>query len=181
MNVIWTATTVAALIALCFSGGDALSVCIEGCTSAVTVCFGLCAVYCLWLGVFRVAEQCGVIDSLSRLLRPVIKALFGCVSPQAEKSIALNLASNVVGAGNAATPSAVQALAHTEKGEKLSRAGAMLFVLNACGVQMVPSTVIGLRASAGSAGAADILPVTIICTLVCAVVGAALTSLFFRK
>lgn len=100
-----------------FSGGDALSVCIEGCTSAVTVCFGLCAVYCLWLGVFRVAEQCGVIDSLSRLLRPVIKALFGCVSPQAEKSIALNLASNVVGAGNAATPSAVQALAHTEKGK----------------------------------------------------------------
>ena len=83
--------------------------------------------------------------------------------------------------GNAATPSAIEAIRRLEHGETLSRAGAVLFVVNASGVQLVPTTVIGLRAQAGSASPSDILLPTFISTVLTAVVGIALVCLAYPK
>ena len=60
-----------------------------------------------------------------------------------------------------------------EHGSKLSRAGAMLFVINATSIQLVPTTVVGLRASCGSANPADIVLPTLLCTLATTVLGVA--------
>ncbi len=175
MNIVWTVTTILAISFLTFANPDkVLSVCVDSSAQALTTAFGLCGVYCLWMGIFNVAEQCRLVEKLSLCLKPVNNFLYGNVSEVAKQYISLNEASNLLGVGNAATPSAISAIHETEKGEKLSRAGAMLFVVNATGIQLVPTTVIGLRASLGSLSPADILLPNLLATAVTAVLGVAL-------
>lgn len=182
MNIVWTAVTLAALIALTIVNPQSvLTVCMDSSAQALTTALSLCGVYCVWLGIFSVAEKCNLVEKLSRLLDKVNKLLYGNVSKAASEYISLNLASNLLGIGNAATPSAINAIKEMEKGETLSRNGAMLFVVNATSVQLVPTTVIGLRASMGSANPSDILLPNLISTIITSVVGIALVFLFYGK
>lgn len=182
MNIVWTAATVAALVYLTIvSPESVLSVCVDSSSQALTAALGLCGVYCLWLGVFNVAEKCMLVEKLSRVLQKLNGFLYGNVSRAASEYISLNLASNLLGVGNAATPSAIGAIKEMEKGEVLSRSGAMLFVVNATGVQLVPTTVIGLRASLGSASPADIVLPNFLATVLTSVVGVALVFLVYGK
>ena len=182
MNIVWTVTTVAALVALTVTNPQAvLSVCVESGAQALTMSLGLCGVYCLWMGIFQVAENCKLVGKLSQCLGGLNKFLYGNVTQAALDYVSLNFASNLLGVGNAATPSAIAAIKQTEKGEKLSRAGAMLFVVNATGVQLVPTTVIGLRASLDSANPSDVLLPNFLSTLVTAVLGVALVFLCYGK
>ena len=182
MNIIWTLTTIAALIALTVTNPQSvLTVCVDSGTQAFTTALGLVGVYCLWLGVFNIAEECHLVEKLSKCFEPLNKLLYGKITQVANNYISLNLASNLLGVGNAATPSAIEAIKETEQGEKLSRVGAMLFVVNATSVQLIPTTVIGLRASFNSASPADILLPNLISTLVTSVLGVALVFLFYGR
>lgn len=182
MNIVWSVVTIAAIAALTVvNPSQVLTVCVDSSAQALTTALGLCGVYCLWMGVFQVAEECRLVEKLSLLLNRLNKFLYGNVSKTASEYISLNLASNLLGIGNAATPSAISAIKEMEKGEKLSRQGAMLFVVNATSVQLVPTTVIGLRASLGSANPADILAPNLIATAVTSVVGVVLVFLLYRK
>lgn len=182
MNIVWTVTTVVALVVLTVKNPQAvLSVCVDSGAQALTMSLGLCGVYCLWLGVFQIAENCRLVEKLSQLLRPVNRFLYGKISNTAANYISLNLASNLLGIGNAATPSAIAAIQETEHDEKLSRVGTMLFVVNACGVQLVPTTIMGMRAQMGSANPADILLPNFLTTLATAVVGVALVFLLYSR
>lgn len=182
MNIVWTVTTVVALVVLTIAKPDGvLTVCLDSSTQALEQAFKLCAVYCVWLGVFEVAERCKLVEALSKCFQRLNKFLYGNVEKAASDYISLNLASNLLGVGNAATPSAISAIKVMEKGEKLSRAGAMLFVINATSVQLIPTTVIGLRASLGSANPSDILLPNLISTVVTSIVGVALVFLAYGK
>ncbi len=182
MNIVWTITTVAALIALTATNPQSvLSVCVDSGAQALTTSLGLCGVYCLWMGIFQIAEECKLVEKLSACLQPLNRFLYGNVTKAAAQYVSLNLASNLLGVGNAATPSAIGAIHEMEKEEKLSRFGAMLFVVNATSVQLVPTTVIGLRASMGSVNAADILLPNLLSTAATSVLGVALVFLFYRR
>ena len=182
MNIVWAVTTIVALVGLTVVNPQAvLSVCVDSGAQALTTALGLCGVYCLWLGIFNIAEECHLVEKLAKCLQPLNKFLYGNVSRVASQYISLNFASNLLGVGNAATPSAIAAIKETEHSEKLSRAGAMLFVVNASGVQLVPTTVIGLRASMGSTNPADVLLPNLLTTVVTCVVGVALVFLFYGK
>ncbi|MCM1395816.1 MAG: hypothetical protein NC132_06920 [Corallococcus sp.] len=175
MNIVWTVITVAALAGLTVVNPQSvLNVCVDSSTQALTCALGLCGVYCLWLGIFQIAEECRLVEKLSSVLAKLNKFLYGNVSKVADEYISLNLASNLLGVGNAATPSAIGAIKEMEKGEVLSRQGAMLFVVNATSVQLLPTTVIGVRASLGSANPADIILPNLISTVITSVVGVAL-------
>ncbi len=175
MNVVWTVVTAVALIALTvIEPQSVLTVCLDSCSQAVTTALGLCGIYCLWLGIFEVADRCKLVESLSKCFHALNKFLYGNISKVAEQYISLNFASNLLGVGNAATPSAIAAIHETERTEKLSRSGAMLFVVNATGIQLIPSTVMGLRAQLGSVNPSDILLPNLIATAVTSVVGVAL-------
>lgn len=158
-----------------------LPVCVNSGAQALTTALGLCGVYCLWMGILEIADKCKLVEKLAKCLAPLNKFLYGKVSQVASEYISLNFASNLLGVGNAATPSAIAAIKETEREEKLSRVGAMLFVVNATGVQLVPTTVIGLRASLGSANAADILLPNFLSTALTSVLGVALVFLFYGK
>ena len=182
MNIVWTVVTVVALAVLTITNPQSvLTVCLDSSAQALTTALSLCGVYCLWLGIFEVAEKCQLVEKLSHCFAGLNKFLYGNVEKVAIDYISLNLASNLLGVGNAATPSAIAAVNVLEKEEKLSRAGAMLFVVNATSVQLIPTTVIGLRASMGSANPSDILLPNLISTVITSIVGVALVFAAYGK
>ena len=182
MNIVWTVVTVVALAVLTITNPQGvLTVCLDSSAQALTTALGLCGVYCLWLGIFEVAEKCQLVEKLSLCFERLNKFLYGDVEKVASDYISLNLASNLLGVGNAATPSAIAAINVMEKEERLSRAGAMLFVVNATSVQLIPTTVIGLRASMGSVNPSDILLPNLISTIITSVVGIALVFAAYGK
>lgn len=182
MNIVWTVITIAALVGLTVTNPQAvLTVCLDSSSQALKTALELCAVYCVWLGIFKVAEECRLVEKLSKLLRPVNKWLYGNISEAAAGYVSLNLASNLLGVGNAATPSAISAIREVEHDVELSRFGAMLFVVNATSVQLLPTTVIGLRASMGSANPSDIILPNLLATIVTSVVGIALVFIAYGR
>ena len=92
--------------------------------------------------------------------------------------IALNMSANILGLGNAATPMGLAAMKKLDQGkEKASHAIIMLIVVNATSIQLLPTTIIGLRTAAGSASAGDIILPTILCTIFTFVLGISLVLL----
>ena len=182
MNIVWTVVTVLSLAVLTFTNPqEVLTVCLDSSAQALTTALGLCGVYCLWLGIFEVADKCKLVEGLSKCFSRLNRWLYGNIEKAASDYISLNLASNLLGVGNAATPSAIAAIKETERDEKLSRTGAMLFVVNATSVQLVPTTVIGLRASFASVSPADILLPNLLSTFITSVLGIALVFLFYGR
>ena len=105
----------------------------------------------------------------------MIKKLFKTNNAEEIKYISINISANLLGLGNAATPSGIKAIKTMEKNAGKTTFGMlMLLVVNACGVQLFPTTVISLRVSAGSANASDILFPTLIATFVSAILGMAM-------
>ena len=182
MNAIWTTLIVVCFVTITLTNpNELLALCVQSGTQALEYALQLVAIYALWQGVFCVAERCNLVEKLARLLKKLNNFLYGNITREARHYISLNMASNLVGVGNAATPSAMEAIKEMERGDTLSRGGAMLFVLNACGIQLVPTTVIGLRASHNSQDPSAVLLPTIICTVVSALLGVLLVHWAYPK
>lgn len=182
MNKIWTLCVTTAVVCLCIvSPEKVLPVCTNSCTSALTTCANLVAVYAVWLGLFKIGENAGLVEWLATKCQKVIRFLYGNVDGKSSRLIALNNASNLLGIGNAATPSGVKAMGTLERGEKLSRSGAMLFVLNATSLQLLPTTVLGMRASSGSTAVSSTVLPTLIVTILTTVMGILLVNLSYGR
>ena len=179
MNKIWLVMMVTGLCVLLVKDPSvAMSEMISASSSALTLCIELCGVYAVWLGMLELVDKSGLGEKLAKLLRPIIRKLFKINNPEIEKMIALNMSANMLGLGNAATPMGIKAMQALDTGEKIaSPAIIMLVVINATSIQLLPSTVIGLRASAGSINPADIILPTLLSTIVTVSIGISLTLL----
>ena len=164
MTVIWTGMVVLSILCGLATGrGPAVaSAAVEGASAVVELALSIAGMLCLWTGVMEVMRQSGLADKLSRLLFPLLCRLF----PQAAKdrdtmdSISANVSANLLGLGNAATPLGIEAargLAKRSPGTA-NDALCMLIVCNTASIQLIPTTVAAVRASAGSAAPFDILP-----------------------
>lgn len=173
MNKIWLIMVVASLSVLLFVNPSiVLSEMISAAASSFELCLELCAVYAVWLGILEIVDASGLGKKLAKLLRPLIKKLFKIDNEEVEKMIALNMSANLLGLGNAATPMGIKAMKALDDGSgKASFAMIMLVVVNATSIQLLPSTVIGLRASAGSTNASDIILPTLITTIITTICG----------
>lgn len=180
MNKIWLLMMLASLIVLLYiDPGATLSTMIDASTSALTLCIELCAVYAVWLGLLEIVDATGLGQKLAKLLRPLIKKLFRVDNEEIEKMIALNMSANILGLGNAATPMGIKAMKSLDDGSGVATFSMiMLVVVNATSIQLLPSTVIGLRANAGSENPADIILPTILATVVTVSVGIILVLIF---
>ncbi|MBR2974901.1 MAG: hypothetical protein IKC47_04070 [Clostridia bacterium] len=108
--------------------------------------------------------------------------MFGALTPKESEHLCLNLSANLLGISNAATPSAINAITLMEGDNvKLSRKGAMLFVINATSIQLFPTTVVGLRASYGSAAPTDVALPTLLCTLATTFLGILLVNFVYGR
>ena len=136
---------------------------LEGANSAVELCLSMAGILCLWCGVMEVMNRCGMTDRLSRLFRPLLRRLMPEASRDRETLAALsaNLAANLLGLGNAATPLGIQAarrMARSARDGAATDEMCLLVVLNTASIQLVPTTIAGVRAACGAASPFDILP-----------------------
>lgn len=168
MNIAFTAIAFASLVALTIiSPETAFSTMIDGVRNAILLMLKLTAIYAVWLGMLKMMKETRIDKALSRLLRPLVKRLFKHESDECYDYIAVNLASNMLGMGGAATPAGIKAIGTmTTNGEKATDNMLLLIVINATSIQLIPATVISIRASAGSANAASIFLPTLIATFV---------------
>lgn len=183
MNTIWTTIVIVAMCILTVLSPDKVSdVAIQSAQQALTTAFSMCGVYCLWLSITDILEKSGGVYVVARLMKALTRPLFGDLSEETDKDISMGLSANIIGAGNVATPFNINAMTALTKGKPvLTRSGAMLFVLNATGVQLIPSTVVGLRTSALSANPSDIILPSIICTAVTSLIAVLGVFLFYGR
>ncbi len=144
---------------------------IESAKGAVTLALGLVGVMALFLGLMKVAEAGGLLLIIARLLRPLLVRLFPDVPADhpAMGAMIMNLSANALGLGNAATPFGIRAMQaldtlNPHKGTA-SNAMALFLAINTSSITLLPTGVIALRAAAGSADPAGILPTTLFATL----------------
>ena len=145
---------------------------VTGAHGAVELSLNLLALYAFWLGFFSLIEKLGLSRGLERLLRPVIVRLFPSADKETRKFITMNISANILGLGNAATPMAINAINRMDNGsKKASTDMIMLTVLSATSLQILPTTVIGMRATAGSANPADFLFPSLVATVLSTLIG----------
>lgn len=180
MNKIWVFIITISLCLLMFAGPDkALPAMLSASNEALTLSVRLIAVYAIWLGIIRIVEETGISKVLAKLLRPLIRLLFGKnLKEDTERYISVWFSSNLFGMGNAATPMAISAIeSMDDKSGKATDGMIMLFVLSASGFQLIPTTVISLRAAAGSASPGDIILPVLITALSSAALGVAVVKM----
>ncbi len=124
--------------------------------TAVTLAIGLIGIMSVWLGMMRLAERAGLIKSLSRVLRPLLGWLFPDVPRDhpAMGAIVMNIAANMLGLSNAATPLGLRAMQELEKLNRLpgtaTNAMCTFLAINTSSVQLIPITAVGILAASGA-------------------------------
>ena len=166
MNIAFTLIALASLVTLAIvSPETAFQTMIGGVRSSILLMLKLAAIYTVWLGILKMMQETRLDKALSRLLRPLVKRLFKGESDEAYDYISVNLASNMLGMGGAATPAGIKAIgAMNQSGDKATDNMCLLVVINATSIQLIPATVISIRATAGSANSASIFLPTLIAT-----------------
>ena len=188
MTMAWIWTGMAVLSILCglaTGRGDLVTAAaVEGAQAAVELCVSIAGMLCLWTGVMEIMRRSGLAEGLSRLLRPVLSALFPQVSGDrgVMDSISANVSANLLGLGNAATPLGIEAVRRMERKSPgtASDAMCMLVVCNTASIQLIPTTVASVRAAAGSSAPFDILPAVWLASALSVGVGITACKLFAR-
>ena len=156
----------------------------DGAKTAVTIALGLIGIMALWLGVMRLAERCGLVQRMARGLRPVMRRLFPDVPPEhpAMGSMLMNIAANMLGLGNAATPLGLRAMRDLEalnpRPGVASNAMCTVLAINTSSVQLIQTTAIALLAAAGSPRPTVIVGTALLATTCSTVVGITSVKLF---
>ena len=154
---------------------------------AVNIALGLIGIMALWLGVMKVAEEAGLIKIIANAMKPLTKFLFPDV-PQdhpAMGAMIMNMAANMLGLGNAATPFGLKAMEELDKlnPNKGTATNAMIMFLavNTAGLTLIPVTAIAIRAAAGSSDPAIIIGTSIFGALCATIVGITTVKLFEKN
>ena len=135
-----------------------------GGTAAVELSLELLGAMCLWSGLANVAERAGLTELLCSLLGPALKKLFTGAGKEKEalKAVSMNVAANLMGLGNAATPLGIEAMRRLQRANpspgRASPDMVTFTVLNTASLQLLPTTVAMLRLGAGAQSPLDILP-----------------------
>lgn len=150
---------------------------IDNAQSAFELSLGLVGVMSLWLGLMRIAEESGIVEKLARALKPVTVRLFPDVPPEhpAMGAMIMNLAANVLGLGDAATPLGLKAMQELQKLDPVkdtaTDAMCMFLAINTSSVTLISATTVAVLAAAGSANPTEIIGPTIIATACSTTVG----------
>lgn len=166
MNIIFTAIIIASSIVMCIiSPSDFLPSMLDGTKAAAKCALTLFCIYAVWMGLSQVAEDCRLTHKASKLFTPLCRKLFKTSDEEAVKNLSMNISCNLLGIGGAATPYGVKAINALEK-EGNGFAQNLLFIINATSIQLIPTTVITLRAANGSIAAHDIALPSLLATIV---------------
>ena len=189
VNIIWALFIIIGIIySLIFGNFNIINneILVSG-KSALDLLIGMLPLLVIWMGLMKVAEEAGIISSISKMMSPILKKIFPSV-PNNDPSlgfIASNIAANMAGLGSAATPfglKAMESLQKLNKDKKVASEAMITFlVLNTSGVTIVPTTIISLRLLYGSVNPSVVLPFCIIATTCSTIGGLTIDYLIRRK
>lgn len=149
---------------------------------AVNLCISLIAIYSIWLAILEVVDKSGLSNIIAKMLKPLIKFLFGNQDEETNKLLAINLSANILGMGNASTPSGIDAMQRLDnKNGIASKEMIMLMLINSMSLQVIPTTLIGMRVAFGSTNASNIILPIIITSFVCTFLGVMLVKIVYKK
>lgn len=188
INYIWFAMLVLGILIGLFTGrADFISKAIIASTgSTVELVIALVGTMSLWCGIMKIAEKSGLTDKIANLLRPILKILFkdAAKDDKAMGPIVMNLTANMMGLSNAATPFGIKAMEEMQRmntDKKRASDDMVLFlVLNAACIQLLPTTVISIRAACNSKNPAVIILPAMVATATAALVGIIVCKLLQR-
>ena len=184
MAWVWTGMVVLSVIYGLMNGtiGAVGNAAMEGAAAAVQLCLSMAGVMCLWSGVMSVMKDCGLMDALSRLFRPVLARLLpqACKDPDTLAALSGNVSANLLGLGNAATPLGVKAAQRMARGAggRATNEMCLLVVLNTASIQLLPTTVAGVRSALGAKNAFDIVPAVWLASVLSVTAGVLAAKLF---
>ena len=154
--------------------------------TAFEISLGLTGVLSLWLGIMKIGEKGGVVDALSRLLSPVFVRLFPDIPKghPATGSIFMNIAANMLGLDNAATPLGLRAMEQLQslnkKKDTATNPMIMFLVLNTSGLTIIPVSILVYRAQMGAAQPTDVFIPILLATFFSTLAGIVATSIYQR-
>lgn len=160
---------------------------LEAANDAAKLALGLVGVLALWTGVMRVAEKAGLVAFIARGMRPLLVRVFPDVPADhpAMGAIVMNMAANLLGLGNAATPLGLQAMRHLQTlnphKKTASNAMVLFLALNTTHLTLIPARTIALRLENGSTNATNIVLPTLLATACGMAVAFMVTKLLERR
>ncbi|MCR1972129.1 nucleoside recognition domain-containing protein [Clostridium cochlearium] len=179
VNYIWFSILVIGIVIGIVTGrGEIISnAIIASTTSSVDLIIKLLGIMSLWCGIMKIAEKSGLTDKLAKILKPILKLILKDAGKDDKTlgSIVMNITANMMGLSNAATPFGIKAMENMQNinphKDTASDDMAMFLVLNAACIQIIPTTIISIRAAAGSKSPADIILPSILTTGMAGIVG----------
>ncbi len=189
VNYIWVAISIIGILYAMFTGtmAEVNEAIFKSAKESVTLCFGLMSVLVFWLGIMKIAEEAGLLDSLTRLTKPIVSRLFPDVPPShpAMGYIVSNIMANTFGLGNAATPLGIKAMEQLKElnggKDTASRSMITFLALNTSGLTLIPTTVIGIRIHYNSANPTEIVGPTFLATVIATIAAIILDRYFYWK
>lgn len=188
LNIIWPTFILISFIYGILSGNvDEINKSIfDSATSAVQLSITFFGTLCLWNGIMKIAQETSFVTKLTKLLRPVIHFLFPDIknNEKVKEEISMNIIANILGLGNAATPLGLKAMKTMQKENKqkdtISNSMAMFIVINTASLQLIPTTVIAIRASLNSTNPTQIIFPVWIATIAAAIAAITATKIFIK-
>lgn len=188
LNIIWLFMIATSIIVAFFTGKipAVILAATDSAKFAFTLALGLTGVMTLWLGIMKIAEAAGLIDLLTKALKPLLKRLFPEVPADhpALGIISMNLAANILGLSNAATPFGLRAMRELEKLNphpgSATNAMCTFIAMHSSNLQLVPTTAIALLAATGALHPTDIIAPFLLSSL-CAIITAIIASKILER
>lgn len=192
MNYIFYFLIVFSIVIAAINGKlqDVVNAILSGADLSVKVAFSLIGIMAFWLGIMRIAERAGIVDFITKLIKPVAKSLFNDVPAdnKAIGDIAMSFSANALGLTNAATPIGLKAMEELQEINKdktsASDAMCMFLAMNTAGFQIIPATVIAVLVGIGYKNPTEIVAPTLIVTsiaFICAIIIAKIFQKIWRK
>jgi len=195
LDRIWTGFFLVAFVAAVFQSlvlgqtgvwADMVAATFDLSKTAFEIALGLTGVMCLWLGIMKIGERGGAVDLLARLFGPLLKRLFPSIPAghPATGSIVMNMAANMLGLDNAATPLGLKAMGELQELnpeiDTATNDQILFLVLNTSAVTVIPVAIFTYRATLGAADPTDVFLPLLIATTCSTLAGLVVTSVVQR-
>ena len=165
---------------------DVVNAILTGAELSVKVAFSLIGIMAFWLGMMKIAEECGLVQAIAKIIKPITKRLFNEIpedSP-AVGDITMSFTANAFGLTNAATPIGIKAMEELQKHniDKTSASNSMctFLAMNTAGFQLIPATVIAVLIGIGYKNPTEIIAPTLLVTTIAFISALILAKIFQR-
>ena len=184
MNSIWMTMMIVSILVGIANGkvSEMVNSIVETTKLATENSFNIIGMICFWAGIMKIAEETGLIKKIAKMVKPVLKFLFPKIKEDEETNgfIALNMTANLLGLGNIATPFGLNAMKRMQEKNKekntLSDEMMMLIIINTASIQLIPTSIIAIRAAQQSENPVVVVVPILIASFVSVITGIVLVK-----